>query len=107
MSKILFLEITCCSQCPYLEKNSDYGMHHDSGWDCHHPDDEVWGRRIIDDGELNALKDHDGPKLTEGTVPDWCPLLDRSDIIDWGSDTMVALFKTVKRLEDVSSEEDA
>ena len=101
MSKILFLEITCCSQCPYLEKDGDYGMHHDSGWDCCYPDDAVWGRRIIDDGTLSALKDHDGPKLTEGAVPDWCPLADKSDMVDWGSDIMAALLKSVKCPESV------
>lgn len=99
MSKILFLEITSCDQCPYLDYNGDYGRSYDSGYDCHHPDDEIWGKRIIDDGALKALKDHDGPKLTEGAVPDWCPLLDRDDIIDIGSDVIAALLRTAKCLK--------
>lgn len=99
MTKILFLEITSCSQCPYFDADISYGMTYDSGWNCNYPDD--WGRRIIDDGELKALKDHDGPKLTVDTVPDWCPLSDRSDIVDLGSDIMATLLESVKCPENV------
>lgn len=88
MPKVLFLEITCCSQCPYFEYDFYYDMHTDSGFDCNHDD----GRRIIDEGELNALKDHDGPKLTAGVIPDWCPLPDRSDVADVGQEILWRLF---------------
>lgn len=85
MSKILFLEITCCSQCPYLEYDSYYDMSTDSGWDCNHSNGKG---RIIDDAELKMLKHHDGPKLPVDTVPDWCPLPDKSVITDNESDTL-------------------
>lgn len=98
MTKILFLEITSCSQCPYLEADFYYDMHTDSGWDCNHSDGEG---RIIDEGELRALEHHDGPKLPADTVPDWCPLLDRSDIVALGSDIMATLLGPVKCPENV------
>lgn len=93
MPKILFLEITCCSQCPYFEYDFYYDIHTDSGCDCNHPNGKG---RIIDEGELNALKDHDGPVLTAGALPGWCPLPDKSDIVDVGSDILAALFRSVK-----------
>jgi len=92
MSKILLLEIKSCMDCPYYSYEPFYDMKHDSGWDCWHPDEEIEGTRVIDDGELRMLKDHDGPVHV---IPNWCPLPNRSDIVDRSSDTLAEFFRIV------------
>ncbi len=42
------------------------------------------------------LKDHDGPAHV---IPNWCPLPNRSDIIDEGSDTLAEFFRIVLKSE--------
>jgi hypothetical protein len=82
MKRVVFVIVHACSkrtyedpdeECPFLSYDADYGMTYDSGWDCHHPD--TWGKRIIDDSEYSAQKNHDGPRLLDDYPPKWCPLL--------------------------------
>jgi hypothetical protein len=65
------LTIKNCSECPYLEYDSDYGMSYDSGYDC-----KLTGYRIIDDWEWNNTNNKNRLNLKyDGIpIPSWCEL---------------------------------
>lgn len=61
MEKKLFMIITSCFECPYIEYDPYYDCSRDSGFDC-----RLAGRRIINERKLKARR------FIE--IPDWCPL---------------------------------
>lgn len=69
MAKIVKLEVTTCSSCPFCDRNGDYGRSYDSGYDCRH--EKTPHTRIIDDEEMSRGKKCSVP------IPEWCPLPDK------------------------------
>jgi len=65
------LYVKTCSDCPYCQYDSDYGMSYDSGYDCTNG-----SGRIIDDWEISQKKLH-----SKIPIPESCPLKEVDEVL--------------------------
>jgi hypothetical protein len=72
------LEVLNCDVCPLRKYDGDYGMSHDAGWDCGHPNG---GFRIANEGGYNVIQSC-GDSVCRRMAkffPEGCPLEEATD----------------------------
>lgn len=71
--RLLHVLLDTCDDCPCRQYDGHYGMSHDAGWDCQHPEG---GFRIANEGSTQVMHDC-GPSVVARigkNFPDKCPL---------------------------------
>lgn len=91
MTKLIYLEITDCQKCPWCRYDPYWPDLADSGWYCYEP------ITALEHSYRLLMREQEAEEFDDPIpIPDWCPLPNRSDIVDLGSDIMSALIEPVK-----------
>jgi hypothetical protein len=68
--KSINLVIKTCDECPFCTYDGDYGLSHDSGYDC-----KKVKRRIVDDWDC-CNTNNKNPNPAPFKIPEWYPMED-------------------------------